>query len=171
MASKQRAVRERGMRQWLNQEQVAGVVCTLPFTIGLLMFIIVPMLLSLYYSLCDYNILSAPQFIGVDNYIRAFVGDQRFWTALGVTFFFALVSVPLRLVFALAVAVLLVRPSRMSAFYRAVYYLPSIIGGSVAVSILWKRMFALDGVVNGILQTFGIEPVAGWAIPRPPFGR
>lgn len=160
MASKQRAVRERGMRQWLNQEQVAGVVCTLPFTIGLLMFIIVPMLLSLYYSLCDYNILSAPQFIGVDNYIRAFVGDQRFWTALGVTFFFALVSVPLRLVFALAVAVLLVRPSRMSAFYRAVYYLPSIIGGSVAVSILWKRMFALDGVVNGILQTFGIEPVA-----------
>ncbi len=160
MASKQRAVRERGMRQWLNQEQVAGVVCTLPFTIGLLMFIIVPMLLSLYYSLCDYNILSAPQFIGVDNYIRAFVGDQRFWTALGVTFFFALVSVPLRLVFALAVAVLLVRPSRMSAFYRAVYYLPSIIGGSVAVSILWKRMFALDGVVNGILQTLGIEPVA-----------
>ena len=160
MASKRRAVRERGMRQWLNQEQVAGVVCTLPFTIGLLMFIIVPMLLSLYYSLCDYNILSAPQFIGVDNYIRAFVGDQRFWTALGVTFFFALVSVPLRLVFALAVAVLLVRPSRMSAFYRAVYYLPSIIGGSVAVSILWKRMFALDGVVNGILQTLGIGPVA-----------
>lgn len=143
----------KSLAQTLNQEHVAGLVCTLPFIIGLFAFLLIPMGMSLYYSLCNYSVLSTPTFAGFKNYVNAFTADPLFWTSMKVTFFFALVSVPLRLVFALIVALLLQKTSKANAFYRAAYYLPSIIGGSVAVSILWKRMFATDGVINQILGT------------------
>ncbi|MEG0896900.1 MAG: sugar ABC transporter permease [Ruthenibacterium sp.] len=149
-------------KQWMNQEHVAGIVCTSPFIIGFFVFMVIPMVLSLYYSLCEYNILSPPTFIGLANYIKAFTADEKFFKTIAVTFYFALVSVPLRLIFALIVAMLLVKKSKLSAFYRAVYYLPSIIGGSVAVAILWKRMFAMDGVVNKLLAGIGIETSFSW---------
>ena len=141
----------KSLAQTLNQEHVAGLVCTSPFIIGLFAFLLIPMGMSLYYSLCNYSVLSTPTFAGFKNYVNAFTADPLFWTSMKVTFFFALVSVPLRLVFALIVALLLQKTSKANAFYRAAYYLPSIIGGSVAVSILWKRMFATDGVINQIL--------------------
>ena len=143
----------KSLAQTLNQEHVAGLVCTSPFIIGLFAFLMIPMGMSLYYSLCNYSVLSTPTFAGFKNYVNAFTADPLFWTSMKVTFFFALVSVPLRLVFALIVALLLQKTSKANAFYRAAYYLPSIIGGSVAVSILWKRMFATDGVINQILGT------------------
>lgn len=149
------------LRKWWGKESTAGVVFTLPLTIGMLMFIVVPMGMSFYYSLCDYNILSPPTFIGIENYINIFK-DSVFYKSLGVTFFYALISVPLRLVFALIVAMLLLRNSRLSGFYRAAYYLPSIIGGSVAVAILWKRMFAIDGVINKLLNAIGIPSDVAW---------
>lgn len=148
-------------KSFLEKESVAGVVCTLPFTLGILLFILVPMGISLYYSLCDYNILSPPEFIGIDNYLEMFT-DETFFKAIGVTFFYALISVPLRLVFALIVAMLLLNTTKATGFYRAAYYLPSIIGGSVAVSILWKRMFAVDGVINQLLGLIGIETDFAW---------
>lgn len=143
----------KSLAQTLNQEHVAGLVCTSPFIIGLFAFLLIPMGMSLYYSLCNYSVLSTPTFAGFKNYVNAFTADPLFWTSMKVTFFFVLVSVPLRLVFALIVALLLQKTSKANAFYRAAYYLPSIIGGSVAVSILWKRMFATDGVINQILGT------------------
>ena len=150
------------LKQRLNKESTAGIVCSMPFIIGFLLFMIVPMGISLYYSFCDYDILSPPQFCGLSNYINMFTTDERFWKSIGVTFYFALVSVPLRLIFALIVAMILVKGSKASAFYRAVYYLPSIIGGSVAVAILWKRMFATDGIVNQILAVFGLPSDTAW---------
>lgn len=90
------------------------------------------------------------------------IEDPTFWQTIKVTFFFAFVSVPLKLVFALLVAMLLLKNTKMSGFYRAVYYLPSIIGGSVAVAILWKRMFAIDGVINNLLAGIGIESSISW---------
>ncbi len=143
-------------RTCLNRESVAGVVFTLPFILGFLLFMLVPMGISLYYSFCDYNILSPPVFTGFKNYTNMF-HDETFFKAIGVTFYYALVSVPLRLIFALMVAMILLKTTKASGFYRAAYYLPSIIGGSVAVSILWKRMFAIDGVVNKLLSVFGLE--------------
>lgn len=145
----------------LSKESTAGIIFTLPFTIGFLLFMIVPMGISLYYSFCKYDILSPPVFTGLDNFVKMFQ-DETFYKAIGVTFYFALVSVPLRLVFALIVAMLLLKNSKMSGFYRAAYYLPSIIGGSVAVAILWKRMFATDGVVNRLLGAGGIETTFAW---------
>lgn len=145
----------------LDAETKAGLAFTSPFIIGFLLFMIVPMMISLYYSLCDYNILSAPVFVGLKNYIKMF-SDEVFFKTIGVTFFYALISVPLRLAFALLVAMLLLNSSRLTAFYRAAYYLPSIIGGSVAVSILWKRMFAIDGVINKVLAVFGMKDRVSW---------
>ena len=145
----------------LDAETKAGLAFTSPFIIGFLLFMIVPMMISLYYSLCDYNILSVPVFVGLKNYIKMF-SDEVFFKTIGVTFFYALISVPLRLAFALLVAMLLLNSSRLTAFYRAAYYLPSIIGGSVAVSILWKRMFAIDGVINKVLAVFGMKDPVSW---------
>lgn len=148
-------------RKAMNKESTAGIVFTLPFTIGFLLFMIVPMGISLYYSFCKYDILSAPVFTGLDNF-RTMFADETFYKSIKVTFFFAFVSVPLRLIFALLVAMLLLKTTKMTGFYRAAYYLPSIIGGSVAVAILWKRMFATDGVVNKLLQAVGIDCSFSW---------
>lgn len=149
------------LRQIMGKQSTAGFLFTLPFVIGLLVFLLVPMIISLYYSFCKYNILSPPQFIGLDNY-KNMMGDSVFWKSMGVTFIFACVSVPLKLIFALIVAMLLLKNSKVSGFYRAAYYLPSIIGGSVAVAILWKRMFAVDGVINTVLSNLGIDAKISW---------
>ena len=150
------------LNRWLNRESVAGVVFSLPFIIGFLLFLAVPMGLSLIYSFSDYDILSPARFAGFSNYIRIFTHDQTFISSVKATFYFALVSVPLRLVFALIVALILVRPTKAVGFYRAAYYLLSIIGGSVAISVLWRRMFAVDGVVNSLLGLIGIPSNLPW---------
>ncbi len=150
------------LNRWLNRESVAGVVFSLPFIIGFLLFLAVPMGLSLIYSFSDYDILSPARFAGFSNYIRIFTHDQTFISSVKATFYFALVSVPLRLIFALIVALILVRPTKAVGFYRAAYYLPSIIGGSVAISVLWRRMFAVDGVVNSLLGLIGIPSNLPW---------
>ncbi|MEG2405043.1 MAG: sugar ABC transporter permease [Oscillospiraceae bacterium] len=145
----------------LGSENIAGILFTLPFIIGFLAFMIVPMMISLYYAFCDFNILSAPVFSGLKNF-TTMMNDPLFWKSLSVTIFYAVVSVPLKLAFALLVAMLLLKTSKASALYRAMYYLPSIIGGSVAVSILWKRLFATDGLLNNLLQSIGIETSFAW---------
>ena len=149
-----------------NRPGIAGYVFIFPMIIGLLAFTVGPILISLILSFTRYDILSAPTFIGLDNYRRMFTTDPVFWQSFRVTMFFTFVSVPLRLVFALMVAVLFYRGTKAVAFYRAVYYLPSIMGGSVAVAVLWRRIFAMDGVLNSVLQWFGINSEIGW-LARP----
>ena len=151
----------KSLRKQLGKESVSGVLFTLPFIIGFILFMIVPMGISLYYSFCDYDILSPPVISGLNNF-KEMLKDDILIQSIKVTFYFAFVSVPLKLLFALIVALLLLKNSRMSGFYRAAYYLPSIIGGSVAVSILWKRMFAMDGVINKLLGVIGIETNFSW---------
>lgn len=146
----------------MSKKSTAGVIFALPFVIGFLAFLLVPMGMSLYYSFCDYNIISPPVFVGPKNYIRMFASDETFWSSIKATIYFAAVSVPLRLIFALAIAMILSKTTKATAVYRAAYYLPSIIGGSVAVAILWKRMFAPEGVVNTLLGLLGIETTFSW---------
>ena len=150
------------LKQHLNKNSTAGVVFALPFIIGFTMFMIVPMVMTLYYSFCEFEILGAPKFIGIGNYIKMFTEDETFYKSISVTFFYALVSVPLRLTFALIVALILLRNTKATGFYRAAYYLPSIIGGSVAISILWKRLFAEDGTFNHLLQAIGVNCHFSW---------
>lgn len=145
-----------------RREKLAGYLFISPFIIGFVCFISIPMLLSLGFSFTKYDILSPPKFIGLENYITMFTQDALFWKTFGVTMFYVLFSVPLRLLMALAVALLLVRPGKLSAFYRTVFYLPSIIGSSVAVAILWKRMFASNGMINALLGELGIQSNVAW---------
>lgn len=155
-----------GAAAFLNREQVAGYVFIMPFIIGLLAFTIAPILISLVLSFTRYDILSSPAYIGVGNYVRMFTQDPTFWKSFRVTLLYAGVSVPLKLAMALFIAVLFYRGTRTTAFYRAVYYLPSILGSSVAVAVLWKRLFAVDGVLNGLLALVGINSQIGW-LSRP----
>lgn len=139
----------------------------MPWLAGFLAFTLIPFVMSFVLSFTDYNILSQnTRFIGLDNYIKLFTQDRLFWKAMEVTFKFALISVPLRLVFALFVAMILNRRSKAVGIYRVVYYLPSIIGGSVAVSVMWRNLFAREGVVNGILQLIGINSQVSWLTNR-----
>lgn len=154
--------KKRTFTQMLNTPGVAGYVFILPFIIGFLAFLALPMLLSFGFSFTRYNILESPVFIGLENYRTMFFEDTKFWKVFGVTMYYVVFSVPLRLLMALVVALLLVKSSKLSGFYRAVYYLPSIIGSSVAVAILWKRMFASDGVINALFQAIGIPCEIAW---------
>ena len=154
--------KKKSWKQQLNQGKVAGDIFILPFIIGFVCFISFPMIMSLAFSFTKYDILTAPKFAGLDNYITMFTQDKLFWKTFGVTMYYVFFSVPLRLIMALLVALLLVKSSRLSGFYRTVYYLPSIIGSSVAVAILWKRMFASDGVINALLGLVGIDSATAW---------
>lgn len=149
------------IKSYIYKENISGILFTLPFIIGLFLFLLVPLGISLYYAFCDYNILSPAVFSGLENF-KTMIKDELFWKSLRVTLFYTVASVPLKLLFALLVAMLFQKTSKLSGLYRAVYYLPSIIGGSVAVSVLWKRMFATDGTVNQILHSLGVENTISW---------
>ena len=143
------------------KENVSGVIFVMPFIIGLICFLLVPLGISLYYALCDYDILSPPVFTGLKNF-QKMITDELFWKSLSVTVFYTVVSVPLKLIFALLVAMLFQKTTKIAGVFRGIYYLPSIIGGSVAVAVLWKRMFATDGTINQILQALGVEKSISW---------
>ena len=147
---------------FIHRDKIAAFICCLPFVIGFFTFLIVPMGMSLYFSFTDFNVLSPPRWAGLSNYARMLT-DQRLHSSLRATFYFAFGSVPLRLIFALAIAMLLLRARRLVGIYRAMYYLPSILGGSLAVAILWGRLFAINGVLNeGILEIFGLNRNFPW---------
>lgn len=145
-----------------HRENVAGYIFLSPWLIGFFLFTIIPMLVSLYLSFTKYNVTSAPVWTGLENFIRMFTNDKRFLNSLGVTFYYAIASVLLRLSFALLVAVLLTQKIKCAGLFRAVYYLPSLIGGSVAIAIIWRNLFASSGVVNTLLQSIGIPIKISW---------
>ena len=126
---------ESGFSRWINRESTAGLVFSMPCIIGFRLFMLIPMGLSLYYSFCKYDIVNPPEFIGLNNYIRIFTKDATFTKALGVTAYYALIGTPLKVIFALVIALIMNHESRAVGFYRATYYLPSIIGGSVAQDV------------------------------------
>lgn len=136
---------------WIQKENIAGYVFSLPFIFGFLMFMVIPMGLSFYYSFCRYDIQTPTIWVGLGNYIEIFTDDPTFRKSLMVTCYYALIGTPLKVIFALIVALILNHETRAVPIYRATYYLPSIIGGSVAVAILWRRIFESNGTINAIL--------------------
>lgn len=140
-----------------RRDNIAGYAMLAPWLIGFVLMWFLPMLISIYYSFTDFNLLNDAQIIGFKNYIRIFMSDDTFWQALKVTFIYALFLVPLRLAFALIVAMLLNTKHKGLGLYRTIYYIPSIIGGSIAVSIVWRQIFGNKGVIMSLLSLFGIE--------------
>ncbi|WP_123305110.1 carbohydrate ABC transporter permease [Bogoriella caseilytica] len=138
-----------------RQEGAAHVFLT-PWLIGLVAITSIPMVASLALSFTDYNILGRPTFVGWENYERL-LGDARFWNAAEVTVTYVLISVPLQLAFALALALVLDKGVRGLTIYRSAYYLPSLLGASVAVAVLWRQIFGHQGMINQILGYFGVQ--------------
>lgn len=137
-----------------------GYAFAAPFIIGFLAFTIIPMLTSLYYSFTDYNMINKSNWVGFSNYINLFK-DERFLKSVGVTLQYVVLSVPIKLAFALFIAFLLTRPSKLVSVYRSLYYLPSLIGGSVAVALVWKELFSRKGLININLAKLGL-PTVNW---------
>lgn len=146
----------------LNSENTSGYVFILPWILGFLIFTIIPILSTLFLSFTKYDLLTSPRFIGFENYIRMFTNDPKFIKSLKVTFFYVFVSVPLKLTFALMIALLLSYNSKLSPLYRAIYYIPSMMGGSVAIAVLWKRLFSSDGTINALLNLVSIHTDISW---------
>jgi multiple sugar transport system permease protein len=127
------------------------------FTIG-------PILASLYLSFTEYTLLTPPRWLGLDNY-RQMLHDPRLHKSLLVTFQYVFVSVPVQLGLALALAMVLNRGVRGLSVYRSVYYLPSLLAGSVSIAILWRQIFGADGLINQVLRLVDIEGVSWVAHP------
>lgn len=100
--------------------------------------------------------------MGLDNFKKMFLEDDLFWTSFKVTFKFALIQVPIKLTVALLVALVLSRSTRLTSFYRAAFYIPSLMGGSVAIALLWKQLFSPKGVINQMLGFFGLPDSTAW---------
>ncbi|WP_420847393.1 carbohydrate ABC transporter permease, partial [Nonomuraea zeae] len=145
-------------------EDRIGYLFLTPWFVGMALFTVGPILASLYLSFTEYTLLKPPEWLGLDNY-REMVADPRLHKSLGVTFVYVFVSVPVQLVLALALALLLNRGVRGLSFYRSVYYLPSLLAGSVSIAILWRQIFGKDGLVNQVLAMAGIEGVSWVAHP------
>ena len=153
-ATKRKSVCSAG--SFLNNDNTVGYLFALPFILSFTLLTLVPMALSLYYSFCTYTIGSSPSWVGIGNFF-SLAHDATFGNSILVTLQYVVIGVPLKLVFALLIAMLLTKPTRAQGFYRAVYYIPSLIGGSVAVALVWKQLFGSRGPIVGLIQGLGAQ--------------
>lgn len=137
-----------------------GYLFLSPWIIGILTFTLIPMVSSLYLSFTKYDLFTPPKWIGFNNYIHMFTQDSTIYNSLKVTFVYVALTVPLELSFALLIAVVLYKGIRGLKLYRAIYYIPSLFGGSVAISLLWRQIFGINGIFNQFLHIFGITGVS-----------
>ena len=143
----------------MYENKKLGFLFVLPFVLGVLLFKLFPFVMSFALSFTQYDLIDPPEWVGLRNYQEMLSSDPLFTKSLGVTLTFALLAVPLRVGFALVVAqVLNFRLKGINAF-RAAFYIPSILGGSIAVAVLWRFVFAKHGLVNIILGKLGFEPI------------
>ncbi|ARM86450.1 sugar ABC transporter permease protein [Rhizobium sp. CIAT894] len=152
----QGAVAEGRLKRLWNAN-APGYLFLLPWLVGFFGLTLGPALISLYLSFTDFDMLQSPRWVGMANYVRIATADPKFSAAMHVTLTYVVFSVPFKLTFALLVAMALNRGLRGLPIYRAIFYLPSLLGGSVAIAVLWRQLFASDGLVNAALSHFGIE--------------
>ncbi|BCS80173.1 carbohydrate ABC transporter permease [Anaerocellum diazotrophicum] len=150
----------------LKRKDLVGLLYVLPWLVGFLVFKLYPFVMSFVYSFCDYSMLKPPKFVGLYNFIYMFTKDELFPKALLNTIKYVIITVPLKISFALFVAIILNMKLKGINLFRTVYYLPSIFGGSVAISILWRFLFMKEGIVNKFLSLFGIEGINWLGDPR-----
>lgn len=152
-----------------RREAIEGYLFISPWVFGFLIFTAGPMLASLVLSFTKWGLIDTPTFVGFDNYVKM-VNDPLVWHSLMVTLRYTILTVPLRLVIALAVAIILVRPIPGVYVYRGIFYLPNVLGG-VVTALLWMWVFNPDyGIMNYILSWFGIQGPKWladptWALP------
>lgn len=140
-----------------RRQAIAGYLFLLPWLCGFIGLVLGPMLTSAYLAFTDYDMFTAAEWVGLDNFRTIVTADRDVRQSMWVTVVYVVASVPLRLLVALVLAILLNRAMRGIGIYRAVMYLPSLLGGSVAIAILWRHLFGGEGVVNQFLALFGVE--------------
>jgi multiple sugar transport system permease protein len=150
-----------------RRTQRAAYAFLLPWSIGVAVLTIGPMLISLYLSFTDYDLFDTPHWIGVRNYVRMFTDDDHYWHAVTATLEYVVISVPVKLCVALGIALLLNRIHRASGFYRSACYAPSLLGASVSVALVWRAMFGSGGTIERVLGVFGIH--VGSMIDQPKY--
>lgn len=143
-----------------------GYLFLVPWICGFLIFTLWPIVQSFLLAFSSYDIFSDPVFIGFDNFKEMFTEDGKFLNSLWVTFKYVILSVPIKLIAALAIAMILNQKIRGIGVYRTIYYLPSILGASVAMSVTWKMVLGHTGFVNQILSLVGLGPFDFLADPN-----
>ena len=136
-----------------KREAKFGFIFASPWLLGFCVFLLYPLIASIYFSFCDYSVLKAPIFVGLDNY-KALWGDEVFWIALKNTLLYAVVALPAGMATAIILAMLLNAKVKGMAIYRTIFFIPSLVP-QVSLAVLW--MFVLDGehgVLNPILKPF-----------------
>ncbi|WP_270916390.1 carbohydrate ABC transporter permease [Vibrio metschnikovii] len=123
------------------------------------MFTAFPFVSSFLMSFTDYDLMTAPKFVGIENYRYMLSEDDLFWKSMSVTFLYVFLTIPVKLAFALFIAFILNFKLKGIGFFRTAYYIPSILGSSIAIAVLWRALFAIDGVLNGMLDFIGIDPI------------
>ena len=143
----------------LTKKQM-GMIYLTPWIIGILVFKLVPFVSTLVLSFADYDLITAPRFIGFQNYIKIFTQDKKFVTSLIVTFKYVFLTVPIKLAFALFIAYILNFKLKGVNFFRTAYYIPSILGGNVAIAVLWRFLFADTGLMNVLTTKIGLGTIS-----------
>ena len=160
MSQPARTIAPAGARRWSasrRREAIQGWLWASPWILGFFLFTFLPMVASLYLSFTDFDMVRDPRWIGAANYVRIATSDPKFVASMHVTFFYVAVAVPLKLAFALGIAMILNKGIRGLPLYRAMFYLPSLLGASVAIAVLWRQLFAGNGLVNQVLAPLGIH--------------
>jgi multiple sugar transport system permease protein len=152
-----------------RRNNFVGYLFISPWLLGFFAFSLIPIAASLVLAFTNYDLLRSDiDYIGVENFRRMFYDDLRYWKSVRATLNYVLFTVPLRLTFALIVAMLLNSKRRGVYFYRAAYYAPSMVGGSVAVAIMWREIFGTEGLINVVtgsdIRWFGDPDYALWTL-------
>ena len=143
-----------------------GYLYIMPWLLGFLVFQLYPLCASLYYAFTDYSVTNTPTFVGLKNFITMFTDDPLFFKSLITTLKYVFMSLPLKIISALVVALILNQKIRGINFYRTIYYIPSIFGGSVAIAILWRFLFMDSGLVNRLLKMTHLPSVPWLSSPK-----
>jgi multiple sugar transport system permease protein len=147
------------VKPFIYRDNTVGYIFAFPFIFGFICFSLIPILTSLYYAFTDFSLGSkTAEWVGLKNFGKL-LEDEVFRKSLWVTLKYVVLSVPLKLAFALFVAFLLTRKSRLVTLYRSLYYVPSLVGGSVAVILVWKQLFARKGLFNSVLAGIGLSTI------------
>ncbi|MEI5528154.1 sugar ABC transporter permease [Streptomyces brasiliscabiei] len=154
--------RERSGRP--RRREGAAWVFLSPWVLGACVLTLLPMAVSLYLSFTDYDLFSAPNWVGLRNYTQMFTEDPRYWRSVGTTLMYVVIAVPLQLALALLVALALKNMRRGRGFYRSAFYAPSLLGASMSIALVWRAIFNDGGTVDNLLGTGGWVNRPGWAL-------
>lgn len=147
-----------------RRREGAAWVFLSPWVLGACVLTLLPMAVSLYLSFTDYDLFSAPDWVGLRNYTQMFTEDPRYWRSVLTTLTYVVVAVPLQLALALLVALALKNMRRGRAFYRSAFYAPSLLGASMSIALVWRAIFNDGGTVDHLLGTGGWVNRPGWAL-------